>query len=487
MERNKISRKTINILFQVLAFLVLSACKPAAAPLPAENAPAVLTSTESSPAPADEKTLPEKGIVHPSLKCAKNEAATYSIYIPQSCKDGGKWPFLLLFDPQGNGKKPLELYKDLAEKHAMVLVCSNTSKNGNDQAVSTKIIQSLIAEITKQYPADTTRIYSGGFSGGGRVAVMCQQFYPKLKGIITIASASIPANVKILRYIAVAGKQDFNYREVVETGKKLNAKSNDAILLFHNGIHEWCPILLMDKAFMLLDADAMRAGTLAVDDKRFLVEAIEARQDAGAMERSRDIKGAYERLAFMKVCMKDIATDKSLDTEYGRLSASPGLKQAEKDAVALDKEQDQLASQYLQKVGEPIAKWKVYISRIDAELVTTKESPRHFMIKRMMATLSIQVYMSAKQYIYGKDLSKAAYLSELYLLIDPTNKESHYFGAIMAARNNTPAKMFDELEESVKYGLADREKLMGEKDFQKYHSDEKFNKIVREVEMAQSN
>ncbi|MEP7265552.1 MAG: hypothetical protein ABI772_13685 [Bacteroidota bacterium] len=488
MERSKSYRKTINILFRVLAFLVLSACKPAAAPIPVEDQqplPAVIV--EGSTVPATENTLPDKGIIHPALKCAKAEDVTYSIYIPQSCKSGNKWPFLLLFDPQGNGRKPLELYKDLAEKHGIVLMCSNTSKNGNTPVITNRIIYSLFVEINKQYPADTNRIYCGGFSGGGRVATMCQATHPELKGIITIGAASLPANAKSLRYIAIAGRQDFNYREVVETGKNLNAKNNDAVLLFHNGIHEWCPVLLFDKALLLLDADAMRAGTLTMKTEYLLKEAVEARQDAGAMERSGDIRTAADRLAFAKICLKDISTDKKLDEEYQKISSSPLLVKANKDAVALDQEQDQMTSLYLQKVGEPIAKWKDYITKINAELVSTKESPRHFMLKRMMSTLSIQVYSSAKQYIYGTDLSKAAYLSELYLLIDPTNKEAHYFSAILAARNNNPSKVFDELEQSVKYGLADREKLMNEKDFQSYHSDEKFNKILREVELAQSN
>ncbi len=474
-------KKSTSILFQILAFNFFFACKPVAAPK--EDAVNQETTTVKE-SPSINAEIPEKGVVHASLSTAFDPSVTYAIYIPQSCKTGKKWPFLLLFDPQGNGKLPLNNYKDLAEKHGMVMICSNTSKNGNDPVQTNRIVQTLLMEMFKRYPSDSTRIYSGGFSGGGRVAVMAKSFYPQLKGIISIAAGSLPDPSKTCRYIAIAGRQDFNYREVVESGKKLKSSGNPYVVLFHNGIHEWSPVDVMNKALLLLDADAMRNNTLAKNKQPYTELAKEAVQEAGSLERSGDVISAAEQLSFALECLNGIAADEALSKYYEKLKSSPLYKKKQKEAVDLDAEQDVLVRRYLQKVGAPIEGWKKDIAQLNSEMSNLKDSPRSFMLKRMLASVSIQCYMLCKQNING-DLAKAGYLVELYLLVDPTNKESNYYSAIIYARNNQRDQALKALDNSVKYGFADKQLLLQESALQNYQSVQQFNDILNKIDQAQ--
>jgi predicted esterase len=473
--------KTTSIILQIIAFTFLLACKPVAAPK--EDA-IHQESTPTKELPSIQSELPEKGIVHSSLSASFDPAVSYAIYIPKSCKTGKKWPFLLLFDPQGNGKLPLNNYKEIAEKYGIVLIGSNTSKNGNDRVQTNRIVQTLLMETFKHYPSDSTRIYCGGFSGGGRVAVMAKTFYPQLKGIISIAAGSLPDPSKTCRYIAIAGRQDFNYREVVEAGKKLKSSGNPYAILLHNGIHEWSPADVMNKALLLLDADAMRNNTLAKNTQPFSELAKESIQEAGSLERSGDIISAVDQLSFALECLNGIAVDDALRKNLEQLKSSPLYVRKQKEASELDAEQDILVRQYLQKVGAPIEGWKDDISKLNTEMSNLKDSPRFFMLKRMLASVSIQCYMLCKQNI-NADLTKAAYLSELYLLVDPSNKESNYYSAIIYARNNQRDQALRALDNSVKYGFTDKQLLLQESALQKYQSVQQFKDILNKIDQAQ--
>jgi hypothetical protein len=471
-------RSLATTLIHAFVIICLTSCKPSAAPRIDPSA------SESQPV---QKTIPEKGVVHASLPAASDAGVTYSIYIPQSCLNGERWPFLILFDPQGKGKKAVNRYKDLAETHGWVLLCSNTSKNGNDPVESNRIIQALTREVIKEFPSDSSRIYTGGFSGGARVAVTAASVYPSMKGIISIGAASMPGTANNCRFIAVAGRQDFNYREVKETEKKLNATRKPNAVLLHNGIHEWAPVMVMDKAMLLLDADAMRGKNLPARKDVVAEEAKEAVQDAGSLERSGDYTGAVDRLAFAKECIRDIAVDKLMSDYYNRLTQAPAFEKNKKTDADLDKEQDRLVSSYLQKVGAPLTEWQTDMKKLNAELDRINGSARFYMLKRVMASLSIQCYMMCRQYMKDADAKKAEYIVSLYKIIDPDNKDAWYYSAILAAKKGQQAEAVAALEASVRNGFTDKDMLMQEPAFMKLHTLPKFSNLVTTIEANQAN
>jgi hypothetical protein len=481
MEIMHTRKKIFRILTHSFAIIILSACKPAAAPS-ADSEPASTAVTETAPAAIS--APPDKGTVHALLNASGDPAVTYALYIPQSCSDGKKWPLLLLFDPQGQGTVPLKKYKDIAENHHMILLCSNTSKNGMSPEQNNQIIKVLLNEAMKQLPGDSSRIYAGGFSGGGRVATLVLPQYKALKGIISIASGSLPSPIKTCRYIGVAGLQDFNYKEVKESAAKLEGVM-PVTTLYHDGIHEWCPSTLMDEVMVLLDADAMRNKTLAVNTALLQKEAAAARQDAGAQERTGNIIAAADRLSFAMDCLKDLLEDKELSAYYKRLTTSPAYEKSKTGNDMIDKTQEMLTSKYVQMIGQPLEQWKNAIDLLNAEVNKTKDSPLYFMYKRVLASLSIQCYMLCRKNIYNTNIKDAAYLSELYLMIDPENKDAHYYAAVLAARNSNPDKVLKELNESIKLGFSDRELLMSENAFRNISNTASFNQLLQTIETAQ--
>lgn len=470
-------RKVLSIFLYSFAIIVLASCKPSAAPHNETPLAAVTNITEN--------ILPAKGTIHPSLNTKSNASITYSLYIPTDCIDGKRWPVIVLFDPQGRGTIPLKKYRESADKHKMILMCSNTSKNGNNLEESNKIIKSLIQEAIQQLPADSNRIYAGGFSGGGRVATLALPQYRKLRGIISIAAGSTPVSpVNTCRYIGISGLQDFNYKEINTASKTLTGKMS-VTTLFHPGMHEWCPAETMDDAMLILDADAMRDRTLAINKTMLSKEAEMAQQDAGGYERTGNYMAAVDRISFAVDCLKGISENKELSAYYKRLTSSPAYEKAKKEKEELDKEQELLTGNYLQMIGEPLEKYESALGKL--RFGASKDTQRYFMLKRILASLSIQCYMMCKQNIYKAPLKDAEYLSKLYLMIDPENKDSHYYAAVFAGRTNKPDEVYKELNESIRLGLTDKTLVMNEIAFKNFSNTTQFNRIIQMLENLQIN
>jgi hypothetical protein len=69
------------------------------------------------------------------VTCEGDPAQSYALYLPSTYSAANPWPIIYFFDPGGQGRRPLELYKALAEKYGFVMAGSNNSRNfSSDQS-----------------------------------------------------------------------------------------------------------------------------------------------------------------------------------------------------------------------------------------------------------------------------------------------------------------------------------------------------------------
>src|SRR5438445_3048101 len=111
------------------------------------------------------------------VTCAADSTQSYALYLPSTYTTAKPWPIIYFFDPGGRGRRPIELYKDLAEKYGFVLAASNNSKNfAPDES---KSVNAIWQDTHRRFPLDVHLTYVSGFSGGARVAglmaLTCQQ------------------------------------------------------------------------------------------------------------------------------------------------------------------------------------------------------------------------------------------------------------------------------------------------------------------------
>src|SRR5215472_13340213 len=158
------------------------------------------------------ETLKRLSIRGGGLTCASDPAQSYALYLPSVYTPAKPWPIIYFFDPGGHGRRPLDLYKDIAETYGFIFVGSNNSRNfSNDES---QTVNAIWQDTHQKLVLDQHRTYSSGFSGGARVAgamalscTTCEMAgviahgagYPKGKG-----------RADNLLYFLAVGDRDFN-------------------------------------------------------------------------------------------------------------------------------------------------------------------------------------------------------------------------------------------------------------------------------------
>src|SRR5450631_2944253 len=114
-----------------------------------------------------EPSLPVGGKIE-DVACDADPAQSYALYLPSTYTATKRWPIIYFFDPGGRGRRPLELYKDIAEKYGFVLAGSNNSRNFS--ADESKSVNAIWQDTHQRLVLDGHLTYASGFSGGARVA-----------------------------------------------------------------------------------------------------------------------------------------------------------------------------------------------------------------------------------------------------------------------------------------------------------------------------
>ncbi|MEI6898774.1 MAG: hypothetical protein WCL00_02755, partial [Bacteroidota bacterium] len=207
----------------------------------------------------------EKGKVIPNVVCIKDQATSYTLYLPRNYSREKKSPVILIFDPHGSGFLPVEKYKNLAEQYGYILIGSNNSRNGLQMNETENIIFSLFEEIDLRYSIDTSRIYAMGFSGGARIASLIALYRGGIKGVIG-CGAGFPATGQPGRfrfdYIGFAGNADFNMNELINLDSELEKSGLRHATKIFDGKHEWPPVDIIELAFLWNECCAMRDGKI---------------------------------------------------------------------------------------------------------------------------------------------------------------------------------------------------------------------------------
>ena len=191
----------------------------------------------------------------------------YALYLPSNYSPDRKWPVLYLFDAGGRGRRGVERYQAGAEKYGYILAGSNNSRNGPWE-VSAAAARAMTTDVTTRFAVDHARLYTGGMSGGARVA-MNVALASKESGIdvagVFASSAAWPGRAEASVPFPVfgsAGSDDFNHQEMRTLD--LNLKSPHRILYFEGG-HEWLPSNLATEGVEWMELQAIRAGKRARD------------------------------------------------------------------------------------------------------------------------------------------------------------------------------------------------------------------------------
>ena len=423
------------------------------------------------------------GQIIPGRSTKIDASVSYAIYLPVEYATTKKWPLLLLFDAQARGTLPLELYKEEANRLGFILLCSNDSRNGNTTELTNKIISGLLSEAITQYAIDTNCIFTGGFSGGARIASLCAFQNPIVKGVIGV-SAGFPGNQKpdhSFRFIGITGKEDFNYKELNQLDAQLSQSRFPHCLLIHNGKHDWCPPDLIGNAMVLFLLDAMRNKAILFNQKILDENKISTLKKIDQLKSENHYADAKMMVDFMLECEKDLVDSREVKQQLAQLLQSNVYQKEETELKAQLVEENVQVQNYVKSIGRPLGWWNDEVNKIRKQIDSASGTDRSYMLKRVLGGISIQCYGYTQQVINANEIVEANYIVALYKLVDPENKDPWFFSAVLNARNGNNEKAIEDLSTSITNGFIDKNRLLNEPAFQSLQSQPAFSALLAKI------
>ncbi len=184
-----------------------------------------------------------KGVIADNIAVNDTLAETFSLYLPTNFTTSKAWPIIFVLDLEGKSKQALSMFKGAAEEEGFILASSNNSSDTLTLSQNVLVASRMFNTVAELLPIRKNMTYTGGFSDGARFASIIPTFIPEIKGVISCGAAV--GNVEILsakktfHFIGIAGREDYNFRELLETRKILNELKFPNNLHFSETGHEW--------------------------------------------------------------------------------------------------------------------------------------------------------------------------------------------------------------------------------------------------------
>ncbi len=438
----------------------------------------------------------ERGVVIPRVTCAAKPEQSYALYLPSNYTPERKWPVLFAFDPAARGRVPADLAKDAAEKYGYIVAGSNNSRNGPPRPQA-EAADAMMQDVTTRFAVDPRRMYTTGFSGGARVAVMVALLCGDCIAGVFAQGAGFPASAppsKDVRfsYFAAVGDRDFNHPELFELEQRLDELGLPHRLRVFEGPHRWAPAEVWQEALEWFELRAMSEGRRPRDDDFIRLRLAQARARATNRERASDLYAAYLEY-------RALAADFEKLAEVSRFAAKAAeMKFSEATRDGLDREEKEIKRQ--RALTAP------YFSAFDTLRATPAERPSlmpqlYSLIqdlrrgaerekspekarRRALAQVFAHSYEAGEAALAEKDHAFAIACFELAREARPEAPGPPFGLARAHAATGRKKQALEALREAIRKGLRDAELLRTTPEFAPLQSDPEFQRIVQSLEQA---
>ncbi len=442
--------------------------------------------------PAD---LPPPGQIG-DVVCASDSSQSYALYLPSAYVPGKNWPIVYFFDPGGRGRRPLQLYKDLAEKYGFIFAGSNNSRNFS--AEQSKSVNAIWLDTHLRLALDTHRIYTSGFSGGARVAGAMAPGCPKceIAGVIAHGAAypsNHPVGERPLYFFAI-GNEDFNWPEIMSARAEREEHGQPYRARVFSGPHQWAPANIMEDALQWLTLKSMQAGDLKPDAA--FVDRIwqQTQAEADVAEKAKDAMVQFEAYRSLVLDFTGLRDTADASTKLAALKQSPSYKAARKQERDQINEQFNLEREIAPKLSayregsepDPAALAREIVQAMGGladQAAHAKNQSKRMIFSRAFSDLWAEGIENGQQELAARHFDKAEACFELmsqvrdepwpYLLQAQTH--------IAAGKRKEALK---DLQQAVNHGLKDADALESNSEFEVLKSDPEFQKLVSKLKQA---
>ena len=252
--------------------------------------------TVMAAARASAQDLPRGQIIN-DVECRNDPSQHYALYVPSNFTPARAWPVILLFDAMARGPSGVERYQAAAEKYGYIVAGSNNSRNGPWE-IALDAARAMSADVDRRFPVDPKRRYTGGMSGGARVAMLLAltpgaMTASRVAGVFA-SSAGFPEGlIESVPFpiFGTVGTDDFNHHEMLELDTVV--KTAHRVERFEGG-HTWLPVEVATDGVEWMEIQAMRTGLRPRDqrliDELFAKRVARAEAQKSSLDRMRELK-----------------------------------------------------------------------------------------------------------------------------------------------------------------------------------------------------
>jgi len=428
------------------------------------------------------------------VTCASDAAQSYALYLPSAYTPAKRWPIIYFFDPGGHGRRPLELYQDIAEKYGFILAGSNNSRNFSSG--QGKAVNAVWQDTHARLGIDEHRSYASGLSGGARVAGAMALSGPtgQLAGVIAHGAGypSSRTSKDDLPYFFAVGDQDFNWPEVINIRREREEQGAPYRVRVYSGHHQWAPASVMEEAMEYMNLKAMQAGNLAADEA-FIDRLLDKTRAEAADAESR--KDPIAQLTAYRALISDFGGLRDVKEAAQKLTAlqpSPALKAALKSEREQMSEQLKLEQEISQKITSVADNSvsditalrldvKQQMGALNDQAKHSKNEQKRLISGRAFSGIFVGAMEDGQQQLAGRHFEKAEAYFDLMRQVSDDPWPVLLLADTHAAAGNRKLAIKD-LQEAVRRGLKDRAVIESDPQLQGLKKEPEFQKLVAGLE-----
>jgi len=461
---------------------------------------AVFAAVLAAAAPAHAADFP-RGTLVEKVTCAANPQQSYALYLPSSYKPDHPWPILYAFDARGQAMVPAKAFQEAAERFGWIVVSSYNTASDGPMEPNFTAMRALWADTHARLAINDKRVYAAGFSGTVRFACLLALSAPGSIAGIFGAGAGFPNDVTPKAdtpfvFFGTVGTSDFNYYEMSELDRTMDAVHLPHRIELWDGPHDWPPAALAGQGLAWLDLTAMKSGLRekvpALVEPLWAADGDQARAQEAA-DKLWQAHHTWEAMVAEYTGLVDGAEIAGARKKAEEIAAGETFKKQAKDRqdrIARDMQQLAEGPQILARAntgGESMtvaqAVNELKISQLKARLESADPEEK-LSAKRILNTILAQTsFYVPTMLIERKEYDRAVFMLSIAAQIRPESPGIWVEIAAAHARKGKAGrkKALEALRKAVDLGLSDPAALDGEPAFAELRDDEGYRRIAAQV------
>jgi pimeloyl-ACP methyl ester carboxylesterase len=426
--------------------------------------------------------------------CLKDDSQSYALYLPPNYTTDRLWPVIYAFDPAARGLRPVERFKDAAEKYGYIIVGSNNSRNVPDRPLA-EIINAMFDDTQTRFSIDQNRVYTAGMSGGARVAgKVAQSLGDRAAGVILcgagFSEAKPPEKPLPFPVFGVAGVEDFNWIELRQLHRALDSIGSANRFVTFDGDHTWAPSDFCLTAVEWMELQAMKARRRGRDEK--LIAGLfdkmvgEARADESA-------KHVYEAFLKYEAIAKDfngLIEASEFAKRADDLRSSREIKDHLKQEKTAEQAQQRLSQEFfaareqLKTAENPNVAMmgiKNMISDLRKKAASGDESVDRLVARRALGSFYVSMIEEANRHRAAKKHQEAAASLTLAAEVRPDNPQIFFSLARACALGGAKKQALLALKKAVELGLTNADEITENPDFASIRNEAAYKQLIEDA------